>query len=517
VDSSTPDEQARQFADEFAAATSPIETELLRQLFVLFSTGEALPAATLSRQLAEIYSARRPHAQLTRWVEQVREPFLRRRLAMLRQRFTDHQSDPELQRRLLERLGAYLQHAGADAQSALPYRHPVDCGEPLWPMLREPDRERRREQFVARHAAPPERAEALAELLSLRARLLADRATDESVEFDPEHHIHESEQNSVPAAELLDRLRLETEAPYAEILERRRAGLGISALQWWDLYCESPEQPGDLVIPPARALVLARETFKAIGLRLEDLPIVLTLDRRPELGQRAYRFPVHVPDDVQVLVSFDDEAGRVDLLVHELGHAVYSSLIEQECWEFRAPAGASFAEAIAQLFSRLCRQPEWLTRMLGLDEQTALERRQRMAENELIRLRTVLLLARFESEAPGHGAKELDELWRGLAGTYLRVGAEAHLYPWASVRHLALHPRQLQNRAIAELIAAQLWSHYTRHLGPLFPNDALGRRLARDIFRHGARYPWPQLLLKLTGRQLGTESYVRQLVEELRL
>jgi hypothetical protein len=522
------EEQARQFLEEFAAVAQPLEAEFLREIFHFYSEGEPGQVLELSWRLEEMYSGRRSFGSLTRWVDQLREPLLRRRVASLRQRFLDFQGDRELRKKLLGAVEEYLNADGAAAlempelpegrRPAIPYRHPTDCGDGGWDFVRGPSRAAREAVFRERHAASPQTAALLSEVFALRARLVEERLSEGAVEFDPEQHILQEVEAVVPVQELLSELRRATDPLYTELLDRKRRKLGTAVLCWWDVLAEPEDLLEELedLVPPDRAVELASQTLAEIGFSPEALGIALVRDPRPHRRRHAYRFPLRVPGDVRLLVRAGAGLRAAELLLHEMGHALYTSQVEQEVWEFRGPAATCFTEAAGQFLARLCRSKEWLTGTAGL-EPARVERCRRLhAEQDLIRLRMALLLARFEAEARAQGPEALEQMWVQLAAEELGVQTEPGLMVWAAIWHFALIPGHMQALVLAELIAAQLADHYTRQLGTLVGNDALGRRLARDIFRHGARYPWPQLLLKITGRQLGVEPLVRELQEARR-
>ena len=192
------EEQARQFLEEFAAATQPVESEFLAELFRAYSTGEPTRVLELSRQLEEVYSARKAFGSLTRWLDQVKEPMLRRRVASLRQRFLDFQGDRDLRKQLVAKVHEVLNTDAPDPEAplsseglrqALPYRHPVDCADPGLPTLREPMGERRRAEFERLRGASVRRAGLMAGVFALRARLSDERNAEGGLEFDPEQHI----------------------------------------------------------------------------------------------------------------------------------------------------------------------------------------------------------------------------------------------------------------------------------------------------------------------------------------
>ena len=528
------EEQAREFLDEFAASAQPMESELLEELHRFYSTGEAGQVYERSIQLQELYSGRKTFANLSRWIEQLKEPLLRRRLASVRQRFSDFQGDQELRRRLLGKMEEYLNVEGRSRASQeeppiaapesgeprrrrpLPYRQPMDCGARIWEASHSPDRSEREASFRRRNGEASAHAALLSEIFALRFQLDLDRGAEKAPEFDPEQHIHQIEA-SVSIPELLSELEVETDAVYADLVERRQQELGIDRMEWWDLLYEPPEVANELneIIPEARAVALAQETLRRVDLDPEKLGISLTLYEKPRPGRNAYRFPIRIPGDVRVLIRSGAGLRAVELALHELGHAIYTSLIEQEVWEFRSPAGLCLTEAVGQLLARLCHLPEWSKEIAGLDDAPAERARRLGAQRRLIQLRIALLLARFEAEAQGTTVEALDERWAELAREVLKVSTPPGLRPWAEVRHYALYPGHMQNLLLAELIQAQLFGHYRRSIGSLHANEALGRRLTRDIFRHGARYPWPQLVQKITGRELSTEALARQVQDDL--
>src|SRR5262249_27463346 len=152
----------------------------------------------------------------------------------------------------------------------------------------------------------------------------------------------------VPVHELLSQLHVETQPLYEELMARRRTELGGEALQWWDLLPESRGLHAEFErsLPAESALALALRTLQDGGFDPQGLGISVILEPRFRRSRHAFRFPLRVPGDVRVLAQPGAGLRAVELLVHELGHALYTSQIDQDVWEYRAPAAVCFTEAV---------------------------------------------------------------------------------------------------------------------------------------------------------------------------
>ncbi|MBI4770142.1 MAG: hypothetical protein HY784_06955, partial [Chloroflexi bacterium] len=124
-------------------------------------------------------------------------------------------------------------------------------------------------------------------------------------------------------------------------------------------------QPLSAPLAGIAALPAARRAFRDLGFDLAAIPLDLT--DRPGKYAGAFCYPIQVPGDVRVSVKIASAHHLLDMLFHELGHAVHFSGIDPSL----PPAGrhwitSGLHETYSTLFELLLDDPLFLTERLGL-------------------------------------------------------------------------------------------------------------------------------------------------------
>jgi hypothetical protein len=290
-----------------------------------------------------------------------------------------------------------------------------------------------------------------------------------------------------------------TEVAYPGVVDeplRRAVGVGLGAARRADLPRFFRCAEADARFPAASLVPALRDTLAGLGIALDaQANVLLDIERRPKKSPRAFCAPVHVPQEVHLVVP--PMGGRDDYvaLFHEAGHAEhYAHADAGLAFEFRALGDNSVTEGFAFLFDHLVEDPEWLRRHLGGEPDPELA-----AHVRAVRL---LFLRRYAAklgyELQLHGAARAP---RELAAEYAARLSAAVGVPWPSATYLAdVDPGFY---AAAYLRAWALETHLRATLrarfGPAWFAEPEAGLFLRELWREGQRLDAVELLAEVTG------------------
>jgi peptidyl-dipeptidase A len=216
-----------------------------------------------------------------------------------------------------------------------------------------------------------------------------------------------------------------------------------------------------------------------------------------------------------VLANLAPTEEWLDVLLHEVGHAVYDDHIDRSLpWVLRRPPQPLVTEALALMLGRLRRDPEFLVGVLGADEAAARAlagpSRQVLRTGQLVFARWCLVVVRFERAMYADPGGDLVDTWWELVSSLqgLRRPAGRTAPDWASKIHLAAAPVYYQSYLLGELLASQLDRAVRDHAGGFIGRPAVGAFLAERLFAPGATMAWRDLVAAATGSPLGPEAFL---------
>ena len=132
------------------------------------------------------------------------------------------------------------------------------------------------------------------------------------------------------------------------------------------------------------------DTYYA-GIGLPITPILKNSDLYEKEGKMQHAFCTDIDrkGDVRVLCNLKSNSYWMNTMLHEFGHAVYDYNIDTTLpFILREPAHTFTTEAIAMIFGRFSRNPQWIKDMAGISE----EEKMKIAENSFKTLRLEQLL-----------------------------------------------------------------------------------------------------------------------------
>ena len=326
----------------------------------------------------------------------------------------------------------------------------------------------------------------------------------------------------------LDEVELATREPFlaakAELDARLGARFGVAPgeLYPWhygDLFFQRFDGEGEADLGPLLAggdtVALTVATYDGMGLETRHLLARSDLRPRPGKDQHAFCLDLDRAGDIRVLANLAPGEEWLDVLLHEVGHAVYDDHIDRSLpWVLRRPPQPLVTEAVALMLGRLRRDPEFLIGVLGADQAAADAltgpSREVLRTGQLVFARWCLVVVRFERALYSDPGGDLAGTWWDLVSSFqgLRRPEGRTAPDWAAKIHLAVAPVYYQSYLLGELLASQLDQAVREHVGGFVGRPAAGSFLAERVFAPGATQPWRDLVASASGRPLGPAAFL---------
>jgi len=462
------------------------------------------------------------------------EPMLARQIEVLYLQYLEKQVDPELLKKMVEKSNAVEKAFNV-------YRAKVDGKE-----ITENDVRKllKQSKSSAERRAAWEGAKGVAKIvepdLKELAKLRNQAATTLGFKNFHQMMMFLAEQDQAQVIKLFDELDELTREPFraakAEIDERLAANCGIKVeeLRPWHyhdpFFQESPAVFGvdiDSVYEKADILKLCKDFYAGIGLPIDDVIGRSDLYEKQGKSPHAFCTDIDREGDVRVLANIVPSERWMDTMLHELGHAVYSSknIPQGVPYVLRGEAHILTTEGVAMLFGRLSKSGVWQERM-GIAPRDSAER-QKLSEAGAKVLRNQLLIfsrwcqvmLRFEKGLYENPDQDLNKLWWDLVEKYQMVrrpdGRSAPDY--ASKIHIVSAPVYYHNYMMGELFASQV--HHTiakevmhgadPEVVAYVGNRAVGEFMKRRVFTPGRTLNWNQLTKYATGEELSPKAFAQ--------
>ncbi|MFL6184651.1 MAG: M2 family metallopeptidase [Actinomycetes bacterium] len=327
---------------------------------------------------------------------------------------------------------------------------------------------------------------------------------------------------------MLDQVELATREPFLAVkaeLDARlaaRFGVAVDDLHPWhygDLFFQRYDGDAEADLGPllegSDTVALTVAAYDGMGLETRHLLERSDLYPRPGKDQHAFCLDVDRAGDIRVLANLAPGEEWLDVLLHEVGHAVYDDHIDRSLpWVLRRPPQGLVTEAVALMLGRLRRDPEFLVGVLGAEEAAARAlagpSRQVLRTGQLVFARWCLVVIRFERAMYADPGGDLAGTWWELVSSLqgLRRPSGRTAPDWASKIHLAVAPVYYQSYLLGELLASQLDRAVRDHAGGFIGRPEAGAFLAERVFAPGATMPWRDLVAAATGSPLGPGTFL---------
>ena len=346
-----------------------------------------------------------------------------------------------------------------------------------------------------------------------------------------------NEQDGGELIKLFDDLNTLTKEPFtkakADIDARlsKKSGVAPAELMPWHyhdpFFQESPSvYDANLDTPFVKAdlIKLCQDFYKGIGLPIDDVIAHSDLYEKKGKSPHAFCTDIDREGDVRVLANIVPNEYWMGTMLHELGHAAYSSKNIPKALPYilRAEAHILTTEGVAMQFERFSKSRLWLEKMgVSVPSPNAFEdaatRTQR--NHLLIFSRWCQVMLRFEKamyEMPG---QDLNTLWWDLVETYQQVkrpkGRNAPDY--ASKIHICSAPVYYHNYMMGQLFASQVHHKIAKELFPgtepkavIYVGDKrVGEFMKTKVFGPGRTLDWKGLTKHATGEDLSPQAFAK--------
>jgi peptidyl-dipeptidase A len=462
-------------------------------------------------------------------VEQIDEPVLARQIDVLYLTYLEKQVDPALLRKITAK-------ANAIEKAFNVYRARVDGQEmtdsAVRKVLKEAEDSARRKAVWEASKGVGSVVEAdLKQLVKLRNQ--AARA----LRFKDFHALQLAlnEQSQEQVLTLFDDLDELTREPFSKAKDEidarlaRRYRIRVEDMDPWHYHDPFFQEPpavyeSNLDAPYARAdiLKLCRDFYSGLGLPIEDVIARSDLFEKPGKSPHAFCTDIDREGDVRVLANIVPNEYWMGTMLHELGHAVYSSknIPRSVPYVLRTESHILTTEGVAMMFERFSKDADWLQAMgvrledpRAFDETGAKMRRDRL----LIFSRWCQVMLRFEKGMYEDPDQDLNELWWDLVAKYqgMRRPAGRHSPDYASKIYLVSAPCYYHNYMMGQLFASQVHRTIAREvLGGMDPAKAnyvgkrqVGEYMKGRVFAPGKTLPWDELTRHATGERLNPKAF----------
>lgn len=277
--------------------------------------------------------------------------------------------------------------------------------------------------------------------------------------------------------------------------------------------------------PYARADIvqLCRLFYASIGLPVDRILERSDLFERPKKSPHAFCIDIDRAGDVRILANIVPNEYWVGTMLHELGHAVYSThnnhIPDTLPYVLRGESHILTTEGVAMLFERFSKSRAWIEKM-GLKVADAArfdEVAAKMQRNQLLVFsRWCQVMLRFEKAMYENPQQDLNRLWWDLVEQYQMVKrpADRNAPDFASKIHICTAPVYYHNYMMGQLFASQVHHTIAKEVFKADPatviyneNKAVGDFLKRRIFEPGRTLDWRELTRRATGAELNASAF----------
>ncbi|HJQ79661.1 MAG TPA: M2 family metallopeptidase, partial [Lacipirellulaceae bacterium] len=216
-------------------------------------------------------------------------------------------------------------------------------------------------------------------------------------------------------------------------------------------------------LPQGGILQLCEKFYAGIDLPIDDVINRSDLYERRGKSPHAFCTDIDREGDVRVLANIVPNEYWMSTMLHELGHAVYSSknIPQSMPYVLRTDAHILATEGVAMMFERFAKSGDWLVAM-GVevpDVKAYNEAGARMRRDQLLIFsRWCQVMLRFEKGLYEDPSQDINKLWWDLVEKYQGLhrpeGRDAPDY--ASKIHIVSAPAYYHNYMLGQLFACQV-------------------------------------------------------------
>ena len=528
------------FINEHLKKVEPLYKEAALASWKAATTGDEKyykQSSELSFKIRKIYSNPEDFAQLKQLKESgdINNPVLARELAVLYNMYLENQIDATLLKQMVD-LQTKIEQNFSTFRGRINGKE-VTNNHILEILKDSTDSKQRKKAWLASKQVGAVLEKDIIKLVKLRNKAA------KKLGFENYHTmaLTLAEQDVEEISRLFDELGELTDEPFKKLKKEidtvlaGNCGIDTAQLQPWHyhdpFFQETPMiYPLDLdtYYKGKKPKELAAKFYAGIGMPVESILANSDLYERKGKNPHAFCTDIDRQGDVRILCNIKDTETWMETTLHELGHAVYDKYHDPKVpYLLRTPAHIFTTEAIAMMFGRLSRNPNWMQQMLGLTDADR-DRIAGTAEKyavmkQLIFARWALVMFNFEKQMYVDPDQDLNELWWRMVRRYQYVHKPAgrNAPDWAAKAHFSIAPCYYHNYLLGELLASQLHHSIVTKVLKLSSDEKvsyvgkpeIGNYLRKNVFEPGAVYPWNEMIKRATGEYLTPKYFVEQFVK----
>jgi oligoendopeptidase F len=368
----------------------------------------------------------------------------------------------------------------------------------------EADRDLRREAWYAQADLTRLTGDRIRAVMKLRNQLGRRYANESFSNF----MLRRRATNRKDVMSWFEQIRTATEPEYQALLSRIQRDLGIEKVEPWDLeYYFSTLSPGlESKFGFEGSWQHTTKVAGLLGFDFNRLPVEVKIT---DITFGGYTMPIWYGKEIKMLVSRHTGIRFADTMLHESGHALHFTYVQEPTFILRDNYPPPMDEGLGQTMSLMMFRPEVSTTIYGLsrDEAGALMERRRLESN--YSLRALMVQSEFELEAYDNPAQDLTTLYDRVCSKYLDVDCHQS-NTWGYDPFYAAIPIYQQNYVLAEMFAYQV--HHTldekfgRNWGPQG-----GSYLHDKFLTRGGSLTLDQIMRQGTGEGLSAQYLIAAL------
>lgn len=306
----------------------------------------------------------------------------------------------------------------------------------------------------------------------------------------------------------LDQLTAE---PYRSVLDSLADLLKVDNIQPWDInfVLGLDADRFDGYFPESNQVALANATLKGLGININNWPIYIASAVTVIKEDVNIYLPVHIPEDVRLVVSPGSGYQSFKEYCGLLGQAVYAVHMDRTNYLNTTPTAPCFGSAMAMIIQRMIDKDVWLRRYAGMPEPEVIKISSSSAIIHLIDLRKALVHVHFEKEIYKNPYADMDQLYATLFEKYMFISPEVENNTWATDIDLIKKPVYLPNLLFAQCIVGQTYNYLEKKYGSIVDNTHTREFMVQNYYRFGGSTDWRILVSRGTGEELNPEYLLK--------
>ncbi len=264
----------------------------------------------------------------------------------------------------------------------------------------------------------------------------------------------------------------------------------------------------DRSFPIDSQMTFVYRSFEALGFKLTALPVYFHITEDASKPASANTVVVDAPADIRVVANLTDGFASMQKLMGAVGLAVRAAEVSQEVPLFSRANDQALIGGIQRFFEHVCYRPEWLKTHGKLSDDVISRFGDATRSIELLKIRLMVVNARFEFEAYQNPNRNLNELYWDMFAEYTSLPKHVDLSPWASCPSFLDRPLIHGAHLQSAVIAAQTLDYVVDNYGGVAQSSDIRAFLVQNYFRFGSRYHWRELVERGTGQSVSPHHLI---------